>query len=256
VFPELKRQREAAEDAAFAAKIAASRRLLAAIRAEVDELKAALARRRLAEQTKYSPSQPRVPRGDSRGGQWTDGSTGRSIARPMGNVDIGNVSGSSELGDLFQIKPDDPRIDGVQLAGEPVDLLEQEQRGGHSISEHAGKTYDYLKSRARDEGRRTLERGDYFDGFSVGSFTSVQSANRLVNSTISENQDKVDQAIRNGEPAVTISKRFPSPTGYEAYLARAHSEPYIRNTFGVRVIILRDPESARGWRVQSAYPIR
>jgi hypothetical protein len=174
----------------------------------------------------------------------------------MGNVELGDVSGSSELGDLFRIKPDGTRVDGVQLAGEPVDLLEQEQRGGHAIGEHVDRTYDYLKSRARDEARRTLERSDYFDGFSVGSFTSVQSANRLVNSTISANQDKVDEGIRDGEAAVTISKRFPSPTGYEAYLARAHSEPYIRDTFGVRVIILRDPESARGWRVQSAYPVR
>jgi hypothetical protein len=38
VFPELKRQREAAEDAAFAAQVAASRRFLAALRVEVDEL--------------------------------------------------------------------------------------------------------------------------------------------------------------------------------------------------------------------------
>jgi hypothetical protein len=60
VYPHLKRQREAAEDAAFAAQIAASRPLLAALRVEVDEMKAALARRRL-EEAKYSPSQPRVP---------------------------------------------------------------------------------------------------------------------------------------------------------------------------------------------------
>jgi hypothetical protein len=58
VFPTLQRQREAAEDAAFAARIAASRRFLAALRAEVDELKAELKRRRL-EEAKYSPSQPR-----------------------------------------------------------------------------------------------------------------------------------------------------------------------------------------------------
>jgi hypothetical protein len=43
IYPTLKRQREAAEAAAFAAKIAASRRFLAELRAEVDELKAALA---------------------------------------------------------------------------------------------------------------------------------------------------------------------------------------------------------------------
>jgi hypothetical protein len=137
-----------------------------------------------------------------------------------------------------------------------VDLLEQEHRGGHAISEHADRTYDYLKSRARDEARRTLERGDTFDGQSVGSFTSVQSANRLVNSTISENQDKIDQGIRDREPAVVISKRFTSPTGYEAYLARAHAEPVIRDTFGVEVVIRPDPGSARGWRVQTAYPVR
>ncbi len=77
VYPTLKQQREAAEDAAFAAEIAASRRFLAALRAEVDELKAALARRRL-EEAKYSPSQPRVPAGNPRGGQWTD----RSGAAP------------------------------------------------------------------------------------------------------------------------------------------------------------------------------
>src|SRR5882757_918288 len=77
VYPTLKRQREAAEDTAFAAKIAASRRLLAALRAEVDELKAALARRRL-EEAKYSPNQPRLPAGDPRGGRWTDRSGGQS----------------------------------------------------------------------------------------------------------------------------------------------------------------------------------
>jgi hypothetical protein len=53
VFPALKRQRDAAENAAFAAKIAASRRLLAALRAEVDELKAAA--RRAMERSERGP---------------------------------------------------------------------------------------------------------------------------------------------------------------------------------------------------------
>jgi hypothetical protein len=114
VFPELKRQREAAEDAAFAAQIAASRRFLAAIRAEVDELKAALARRRL-EEAKYSPDQPRVPRGNSRGGQWTAGGTGGNITKPMGSVAVGDLSASSELSDL-QIAPGDASTNGEQVA--------------------------------------------------------------------------------------------------------------------------------------------
>jgi hypothetical protein len=253
VYPHLKRQREAAEDAAFAAKIAASRRFLAALRAEVDELKAALARRRL-EDAKYSPSQPRVPAGNPRGGQWTDRSGGQSnggsLAQPMGNVDVSDVSGTSEL------TPGDTGVEGIQLAGEPVDLLEQEQRGGHAISEHAGRTYDYLKSRVRENARNILDRGDDFRGASVGSFTSVQSANRLVNSTISDNEAKIDQAMLGGDPYVLISKSFKSPTGYEAYLARANAEPVIRNTFGVEVLIRPDPGSTRGWRVHTAYPVR
>jgi hypothetical protein len=141
VFPTLARERaqkeaakeraRAAEDAAFDAWIEGQRRVLAALRAEVDELKAARARQRL-EEAKYSPSQPRVPAGNPRGGQWTDRSGGQStvagpspdtgqsqdadLTQPMGNVDIADVSGSSELGDLFHIKPDDTRIDGVRLA--------------------------------------------------------------------------------------------------------------------------------------------
>jgi hypothetical protein len=123
VYPELKRQREAAEDAAFAAQIAASQRVLTMLRVEVDELKAARARRRL-EEAKYSPSQPRVPPGNPRGGQWSDRSGGESrdqsqgtgLAQPMGNVDIGNVGGSSEISDLFQITPDDTSTNGEQVA--------------------------------------------------------------------------------------------------------------------------------------------
>jgi hypothetical protein len=38
----------------------------------------------------------------------------------MGDVDIGNVSGSSELGDLFQIKPDDTSTNGEQVAGDVI----------------------------------------------------------------------------------------------------------------------------------------
>jgi hypothetical protein len=38
----------------------------------------------------------------------------------MGNVDIGDVSGSSELGDLFRIKPDNTRVEGVEVGGDVI----------------------------------------------------------------------------------------------------------------------------------------
>ncbi len=129
----------AAEDAALAAEIAHERRALAALNEEVRELNAEMARwrRRLAdEEAKYSPSQPRVPAGNPRGGQWTDRTGGQgtvanpgqdagqgtaaSLAQPMGNVGIGDVSGSSELGDLFRIKPDNTRVEGVEVGGDVI----------------------------------------------------------------------------------------------------------------------------------------
>ena len=50
---------------------------------------------------KYNPNQPRVPAGNSDGGQWADGG-----------------AGGSSLG-LFQITPRNNTVDGVQLAGKP-----------------------------------------------------------------------------------------------------------------------------------------
>jgi hypothetical protein len=63
--------------------------------ADVAEAFPALAR-------KYNPNQPRVPAGNSDGGQWTDGTA---------------AGGAGSLG-LFQITPRDNTIDGAQLAGD------------------------------------------------------------------------------------------------------------------------------------------
>ena len=131
INPTLPRKPDAAKADALepelAAEVAKGYRLLAVLRAEVAELRADVKRRRELE-AKYSPSQPRVPAGNPDGGQWTDRGAGRgtvanpsqgtatSLAQPMGNVGIGDVSGSSELGDLFRIKPNDTRVEGVRLA--------------------------------------------------------------------------------------------------------------------------------------------
>src|SRR5258708_2086514 len=65
-----------------AAEVAAGYQRLAVLRAEVDELRAELKRRRALE-AKYSPSQPRVLAGNPRGGQWTDRSGGQgTVAGP------------------------------------------------------------------------------------------------------------------------------------------------------------------------------
>src|SRR5437870_11525134 len=120
VFPTLARKAAPAPapniDDELTDEIARERRFLDAINAELAEVNAEMARRRALD-AKYSPTQPRVPAGNPRGGQWTDRSGGQnagpnisqdvgqgaaaSLAQPMGNVDVGDLRGSSELGDLF-----------------------------------------------------------------------------------------------------------------------------------------------------------
>ena len=48
---------------------------------------------------------------------------------------------------------------------------------------------------------------------------------------------------------------YSSPTGYEAYAKTERSTPYIRDTYGVHVVVARDQSSPRGYRVFTAYPI-
>jgi hypothetical protein len=258
VYPTLKRKADAAKAAAFdaelAAEVAAGYRLLAVLRAEVDELKAALARRRL-EEAKYSPSQPRVPSGNSRGGQWTAGGSGGSIAQPMGSVAVGDLSGSSEFTDLFGITPAEPGVDGEQVAGDgrPVDLLGEEERGGHAIERHVGKSDQWLLNDVRSSAESAARKGDYFEGFRSGSFTSLEAANKLVNTTISASQGKVDQVVIDGSSKQELDHDADTPTGREAYMRNERSQAVIRDTYSVHVVIVPDG-SEKGYRVLTAFP--
>jgi hypothetical protein len=173
----------------------------------------------------------------------------------MGNVDIGDASGSSELGDLFQIKPDKTRVGGVQLAGDgrPVDLLGEEQRDGHAVEDHVRKSDQWLLSDVRGQAASAIRKGDIFEGFRSGSFTSLEAANKLVNATISANQGKVDQVVIGGSPKEVLDHDFDTPTGREAYMRNERSQAVIRDTYSVRVVIVPD-SSEKGFRVLTAFP--
>jgi hypothetical protein len=272
LYPHLKRQREAAEDAAFAAKIAASQRVLTMLREEVDELKAARARQRLQE-AKYSPDQPRIPKRNPGGGQWTriGGGGGQSpstdIAAPMGNVDIG--AGSSETDGLFNLggtgtdsansSDDVVRVAAADEPGQriPLELGEEDARGGHGKRDHVEKTdselIDVLNADYVRKQSGNLEITDFREA--QGSFTSLEQANDLVNRVIEMNKDRVDRVATGQKRDATLQERFDFVTGKEAYRPNGDSEPYIRDTDSVRVVIRHDPRSWRGYRVHTAYPV-
>jgi hypothetical protein len=52
-----------------------------------------------------------------------------------------------------------------------------------------------------------------------------------------------------------IEKRFGYVTGKEAFRANSDDDPYIRDTYGVRVVLRHDLRSDRGYRVYTAFPI-
>jgi hypothetical protein len=244
----------------------------------VASLRAELKRRRL-EEAKYSPSQPRLPSGNPRGGQWTDRSggqgtiagpsqdTGQSqdadLTQPMGNLDVGDLTGSSELGDLFQIKPSDRRTDAANLSDSigkiaaddserrySVDLREEEPRGGHTLRDHIGKTDEYLIGVMNADYKRSqsgnLEITEFRDA--EGSFATREQANDHVNQLLKLERHKVDQVATGMEKKLTLESRIGSVTGYEAFRPNGDSDPYIRNTYGVRAVIINDSRSPRAIR--------
>src|SRR3954463_13726742 len=88
-----------------------------------------------------------------RGGQWTDRTGGQgtvanpsqdtgqgtaaSLVQPMGNVGIGDVSGSSEVEGFFNIGPRDRNVDGVDLAAN----FNQVGSDGKPVTDAEGNPY-------------------------------------------------------------------------------------------------------------------
>lgn len=172
--------------------------------------------------------QPRVPAGNSDGGQWTD--------------DDG--SGDS-AGTLFAQNEDRERYS--------VNLLEEEAAGGHTIRNHVGRSAESLLARVRGERYLTIFRtvARYRDG----SFPSIQAANKLVNSTLSRNRAVVDAVAAGATTERTlILATFSSKTGIEAFRKGDSEQPYLRDTYSVGVVIVHDPDSRTGYRVVTAYP--
>src|SRR4029077_17002051 len=197
---------------------------------------------------KYSPNQPRVPAGSPEGGQWTSG------ARAVGNAAVADGQVLSDAGP-------DPIRPGAQYAqteprGRPIDLLEEQRLGGHAIEGHVGKSHEFLLAAARRRALVAEEKGDFFTGLRVGSFSSLEAANRLVNGTIAQNPDKVERVASGQSPKEELTGRFDSITGYEAYARNERSQPCIRETDGVMVVIVRDRQAAKGYRVDSAFPVK
>jgi hypothetical protein len=246
-------------------EIAALRRELEKLTQDVLELWRQCEPRARSYVIKYSPDQPRVPAGNPDGGQWTSGddgggspsasttasnTTANGISRPVqyAALDTGTRTDATAGASDVQVAA------GSGRPGYPIDLQEEEARGGHTIGAHVGRSESSLLSEIRQTALSAGQGVDLVGGLREGSFPSVEAANKLVNSTVAQNQDKVALVAAGLSPREELDAQFDSPTGYEAYLRTGNSTPYIRPTYGVRVIIVPDPGSAKGYRVDTAFP--
>ena len=211
----------------------------------------------------FDPNQPRVPAGNPNAGQWTSGDGRGSASESDNSPEPNGASRPVQYAALDTGTRTDATTDelGVQVAagpgrsGYPIDLLEEEAQGGHAIRDHVGKSQDYLLSIVNDTAARAELLGDLASGLREGSFPSLEAANKLVNSTISANQNEVDLVVDGLSQRAEIDEYFGSPTGYEAFAQTERSTPFVRDTYGVHVVIVRDLDSPKGYRVLTAYPI-
>lgn len=134
-----------------------------------------------------------------------------------------------------------------------VDLNEEEGLGGHTKRDHVGKTDDELLAFVRRDRHRSLFVT--VARIREGTFLSLESANDFVNRTLEVNQGLVDLVASGRRDEAVFNSRFGYVTGREAFRLDADSEPYMRSTYEVLVVIRHDRRSSRGYRVHTAYPI-
>ena len=149
---------------------------------------------------------------------------------------------SAEAAESFAVRP------GV------VDLLQHEGPGrGHTIRLHVGKDANFLLRRLNTEKYRI---GWLFEVQlrRAGSFPTLSAANRLVSATLAQNSELLATVASGAQSQATLLARFPNPTGIEAVRTSSKGQPFVRDTFGVAVVVEYDPASPLGYVIKTAYP--
>jgi hypothetical protein len=186
-YEKLHRERLEARDARLRAErwryeLASMRHELASL-----QLDLALIKLRRALNLKYRPDQPRVPAAIPTAG------SGR--VRVVGRARTGMTV-------LMSIPPAAPTSSRAE-----IDLTEEDARGGHTVTGHVGKNHTYLIRELREQQREANRKGERGDGLRVGSFTSLEAANRLVSATLAKDPEAIEKVTRRGHLFATAKAR-------------------------------------------------
>lgn len=134
------------------------------------------------------------------------------------------------------------------------DLTEHEAAGGHTFALHVGKSEEFLlRAVSVDQFQSWL-----FSTFRKrhGSFSSLQAAQSLTNSNLSQNAEIVNQVATGQRSEAFITSEFASVTGIEAFRSgpRESAPVVIRQTFGVATVIQHAPDMPNGFIIITSYP--
>lgn len=192
--------------------------------------------------TKFDPGQPRVPAGNSDGGQWTSGGGGGAEL-----TDAKSENYWQPGAQLAQNIPAEPNALG------PVDLQDEDALyGGHGFKRHVARP---------DEELLGIVSRDQYHGPGItiarkaqGSFHTTEDANNLVSRVLEANSSEVHDVAIGKRASAKFTMRFGFVTGKEAFRPDAFSEPFMRSTFEVYVEIDHERRSPNGFRVYTAYP--
>jgi hypothetical protein len=89
----------------------------------------------------------------------------------------------------------------------------------------------------------------------LGTFSSIAAAEKLIGSTLSFNTDKIDAFLSSRFGNVLVLDRsFDSATGFEGYKTSWKAQVEFRDTYNVRVIIDKNPSAYYGFNVRTAFP--
>ena len=181
----------------------------------------------------FNPNQPRVPAGESAGGQWIDTGIGTS-KRPSSPH-------------LVHLIADTPRPYQVDLQ------TEEGHFGAHTIDRHVGRRTDEIlvemgpTAHWWEPGRFVMRRN--------GTFRTLDEANYYVNDILRENTDTINAYISGIETRrLFLTKDYGYKTGVEWYRSDAYTDPILRDTYGVGVAIARAPKHRFGFVVLTAFP--
>src|SRR3954447_25056425 len=95
---------------------------------------------------------------------------------------------------------------------------------------------------------------DFMVELRKGSFTDIEAGNRHVNATLLRNRTGVDRVAEGKSSRAALDALFGWETGREAFITAGQTEPRIRETYGIRVVIVAYRQIARGYRVHTAFP--